>query len=81
MAQHQELTELDRLIKESEEAINRLEAAQRGSKGVPLPQRLAAHIKKNSSAFINILMAGSVLVVALGRMVQKAEFEVRGAAG
>lgn len=72
-----EVQDLDQLIKESEEAIKRLEAAQRGGRGLPLSQRIAKHLKKNSSSFINIALTGSVLVVALGRLSQKYQHEVR----
>ncbi len=71
-----EVSELDKLIKESEEAIKRLEAAQSGHRGIPFTQRLANHVKKNSSSFINIALTGSVLVVALGRLAQKQQHEV-----
>jgi hypothetical protein len=77
MVKPMDTSSLDELIRESEEAIKRLEAAQLGTKGLPLSQRINLHLRKNSSAFINIMMAGSVLVVAVGRLAQKQQHEVR----
>ena len=69
------VSDLDKLIAESEEAIKRLDSLQRRA-DMPLTQRLRRHFHKNSPHLINVLLAGSVLVVAMGRLQQKHEFQV-----
>lgn len=68
-------TELDKLIKESEEAIQRLERLERGGQGVPLGARISGHLRRHGSTLINIGLAASVLAVAMGRLGQKYEFQ------
>lgn len=69
------MSNLDRLIAESEDAIKRLDALQ--SKRSIL-QRVKDHFRKNSAHLTNVLLAGSVLAVALGRLAQKQEHQVGG---
>ena len=69
-----EMADLDKLIKESEDALKRLDALQ---KKRPFMERVKLHFQRNNAHMINILLAGSVLVVAMGRLGQKHEYEVR----
>jgi hypothetical protein len=69
--------ELDKLIAESEAAIKRLDAIQQRKQGTPIWQRITRHFHKNSSHLINVMLAGSVLAVALGRLAQKHEHQVK----
>ena len=66
--------DLDKLIQESEDALKRLDALQ---KKKPLLDRVKIHFQRNNAHLINILLAGSVLAVALGRLGQKHEYQVR----
>lgn len=70
-------SELDKLIAESEAAIKRLDELQQRKQSTPFLQRIGRHLHKNSPYLINVLLAGSVLAVALGRLVQKQEHKVR----
>lgn len=69
-------SDLDKLIKESEEAIQRLDAIQKARHNTPLLERIRSHFVRNKAHVSNVLLAGTVLVVALGRLGQKQEFEV-----
>jgi len=69
--------DLDRLIRESEEAIQRLDAIQKARHNAPLLERVRAHFARNKAHVSNVLLAGTVLAVALGRLGQKQEHEVR----
>eukprot|EP00887_Chlorella_sp_A99_P000303 scaffold13.g303.t1 len=71
--------ELERLIRESEEAIKRLETLEKGGKGLPLGARVSAHLRRHGSTLVNIGLAASVLAVAMGRLGQKYEFQSRSA--
>jgi hypothetical protein len=66
--------DLDKLIQESEDALKRLDALQ---KKKPFLERVKIHFQRNNAHLINILLAGSVLAVALGRLGQKHEYQVR----
>lgn len=66
-----DLSELDKLIKESEAAIQRLDDVQKARHNTPLLERMRRHLHKNSPHLLNVLMAGTVLAVALGRLDQK----------
>lgn len=68
--------DLDRLIRESDEAIQRLDAIQKARHNAPLLQRVRNHFARNSAHLANVLLAGTVLAVALGRLAQKQEHEV-----
>ena len=70
-------TDLDKLIQESEEAIKRLDAIQQRRQNTPIWQRITRHFHKNSPHLLNVMLAGSVLAVALGRLGQKHEHQVR----
>lgn len=70
-------SDLDKLIAESEEAIKRLDAIQKQRHNTPLLQRIKNHFSKNSAHFTNVLLAGSCLAVALGRLAQKQDHQVR----
>lgn len=70
-------TELDKLIAESEAAIKRLDELQQRKPSTPFLQRIGRHLHKNSPYLINVLLAGSVFAVALGRLIQKQEHQVR----
>ena len=65
--------DLDKLIQESEDALKRLDALQ---KKKPLLDRVKIHFQRTNAHLINILLAGSVLAVALGRLGQKHEYQV-----
>lgn len=69
-------SDLDRLIKESEEAIQRLDAIQKARHNTPLLERIRSHFARNKAHVSNVLLAGTVLAVALGKLGQKQEFEV-----
>lgn len=68
---------LDRLIADSEDAIKRLDVLYERKKKAPLLQRVKAHLSKHSVHLTNVLLAGTVFVVAVGRLQQKLQFEVR----
>lgn len=70
--------DLDRLIKESEEAIQRLDAIQKARHNAPLLERVRNHFARNKAQVTNLLLAGTVLAVAMGRLGQKQEHEVGG---
>ncbi|KAL4422658.1 hypothetical protein ABPG75_008855 [Micractinium tetrahymenae] len=70
-----DLSELDKLIKESEAAIQRLDDVQKAQHNAPLLERIRRHLHKNSPHLLNVLMAGTVLAVALGRLDQKHKHE------
>ncbi len=72
-----DLSELDKLIKESEAAIQRLDDVQKARHNAPLMDRVRRHLHKNSPHLLNVLMAGTVLVVALGKLDQKHKHQVR----
>lgn len=72
-----DLSELDKLIKESEAAIQRLDEVQNARHNAPLLDRVRRHLHKNSPHLLNVVMAGAVLVVALGRLDQKYKHRVR----
>ncbi|PRW20447.1 hypothetical protein C2E21_9012 [Chlorella sorokiniana] len=67
--------DLDRLIQESEAAIQRLDAIQKARHDAPLWERVRSHFARNKAHVTNVLLAGTVLVVALGRLGQKQEHE------
>jgi hypothetical protein len=71
-----DISELDKLIKESEAAIERLEAAQKEHRGLPLSKRVSNHLRRNSNHFIYMALSGSLMVVAMGRLSQKYQYEV-----
>lgn len=72
-----DLSELDKLIKESEAAIQRLDDVQKARHNTPLLERMRRHLHKNSPHLLNVLMAGTVLAVVLGRLDQKQKHQVR----
>lgn len=72
---------LDRLIADSEEAIKRLDVLYERKKKAPFLQRVKAHLSKNSVHLTNVLLAGTVFVVAVGRLDQRQRHEVSGPTG
>jgi hypothetical protein len=66
---------LDELIAESERSLKRLESMEK-SANRSTGQRINAHVKRNSGHMINIILAGSVFVVALSRLNDKYAHEV-----
>ena len=83
MAGSTQTAALDKLIQESEDAIRRLEDIQKrkSAQSTPILRRISQHFHKNSPHLLNVLLAGSVLVVALGRLGQKHEYQVQCALG
>lgn len=67
---------LDELIAESERSLKRLETMENNANRTR-GQRINAHMKRNSGHIINIILAGSVFVVALSRLNDKYAHEVR----
>lgn len=66
---------LDKLIAESEQSLARLESLQnKANAGVG--QRVSSHMKRNSGHMINVILAGSVFVVALSRLNDKYAHQV-----
>jgi hypothetical protein len=65
--------DLERLIAESEESIKRLDQLQ---KRPTFGQRASAHLRKHGNNLVSAALAGSVLVVAVGRLTQKYQHEV-----
>lgn len=70
--------ELDKLIKASEESIKRLEQLQNQKRSLPFTQRVSNHFRKHGNNLISTALAGSVFVVALGRLNQKYEYQASG---
>jgi hypothetical protein len=67
---------LDELIAESERSLKRLESME-NTANRSAGQRINAHVKRNSGHMINIILAGSVFVVALSRLNDKYAHQVR----
>lgn len=71
---------LDKLIAESEQSLARLDNLQnRANAGIG--QRFSSHMKRNSGHMINVILAGSVFVVALSRLNEKYAHQVRSRKG
>jgi hypothetical protein len=67
---------LDKLIAESEQSLARLESMQnKANQGIG--QRMSSHMKRNSGHMINVILAGSVFVVAISRLNEKYAHQVR----
>jgi hypothetical protein len=69
--------DIDKLIKETQEAIDRLEAAQKGGSGVSWMQRVSRHLNKHGNNLAMAALMGSVFVVAVGRLNDKYSHQVR----
>ena len=67
---------LDRLISQSEAALQRIENLQKGRTGQSASQRVLAHLTKHGSHIINLALAGCVFVVAYGQVTLKRKHEV-----
>ncbi len=67
---------LDRLISQSEEALQRIENLKKGQSGQSAGQRAVAHLTKHGSHLINLALAGCVFVVAYGQVTLKRKHEV-----
>ena len=67
---------LDRLISQSEAALQRIENLKEGRTGQPASQRVVAHLTKHGSHITNLALAGCVLVVAYGQVTLKRKHEV-----
>ena len=67
---------LDRLISQSEEALQRIENLKSGRSSQSAGQRAVAHLTKHGSHIINLALAGCVLVVAYGQVTLKRKHEV-----
>ena len=66
---------LDELIAESERSLKRLESLQNNANR-STGQKINAHVKRNSGHMINLILAGSVFVVALSRLNDKYAHQV-----
>ena len=66
---------LDELIKQSQEAVKRLDDLTKNN-AVPFTQRVSRHFGKHGAALVNVALAGSLMVVALGRLGQKRQHQV-----
>jgi len=66
---------LDRLIKESEQALERLERLD-SNKNISLRHRISHHFSRNSSYLTSVVLAGSVFVVAYARLNDKYTYQV-----
>ena len=67
---------LDRLISQSEEALQRIENLKKGQSSHSAGQRVVAHLTKHGSHLINLALAGCVFVVAYGQVTLKRKHEV-----
>ena len=67
---------LDRLISQSEEALQRIENLKKGQSGQSAGQRVVSHLTKHGSHLINLALAGCVFVVAYGQVTLKRKHEV-----
>lgn len=76
MSSDQKIAELKRQLGET---VQRIDTIQQGRQ-LSLAGKISHHFKTQGGSLINVVLTASVLAVALGKMQQKAQFQVKGGA-